>query len=448
MSTYEVEWKDGPIQIDIPDKNLKVDLKTPELPDLGDARNLIAKALENPIGGPPLKDQLKSGDKVALLTADFLDARFGPEENLGAFFLDTLNSYGIPDKDIALVHASGMHGHLAAKHNFGPDLLNRVGNYVEHQPADDSTLTFCGVTARSTGVWVDSQVAEADFIMGVGGCGPSLYGYQGGGGIVLPGCVGRETIRHNHSFIMHPEIFLGWEGNPMKHDVHDAADMVGLRFKIDFAANDVFAGYQRDEWPAAVDYVKKNSMTSMEPADLFIFAPDASEGLLSIYMRIEAACQSTKEDGIVIAVISGSAHPKLGRRPVEESLLDQVVATEEAMSYSGDQTQDDILRHDRDNYAKLELLRLPFDQITKLFLTRAGEPRSIAHVWSHKRAIESRKTFLVTEGIPEEDAEQYGFAYTTNSFDDALSKAFNELDKDAEIAVSLPPDGGFALIEQ
>ena len=26
MSTYEVQWKDGPIQIDIPDKNLKVGL--------------------------------------------------------------------------------------------------------------------------------------------------------------------------------------------------------------------------------------------------------------------------------------------------------------------------------------------------------------------------------------------------------------------------------------
>ena len=448
MSTYEVQWKDGPIQIDIPDKNLKVDLKTPELPDLGEPQDLIAKAIENPIGCPPLKDQLKSGDKVALLTADFLDSRFGPEGNLGSFFLDTLNSYGIPDNDIMLVHASGMHGHLAAQHKFGPDLLNRVGTYVEHQPADDSTLTFCGVTPQSTGVWVDKQVAEADFIMGVGGCGPSLYGYQGGGGIILPGCAGRETVRYNHSFLMHPKVFLGWEDNPMKHDVHDAADMAGLKFKIDFAANNVFAGYQRDEWAVAVDYVKKNGMTPMEPTDLYIFAPDVSESLLSMYMQIEAAYQATREDGVIIAIISGSAHPKLGHRPVEQALQDQVVATEAWMNYSGDLTEADAEHSRRDNHAKLELMKLPFEQICKLIQTRTGEPRSVAHVWSHKRAIEGRKTFLVTEGITEEEAEQFGFAYTTNSFDDALSKAFRELDKDAEIAVSLPPDGGFALIDQ
>jgi len=60
--------------------------------------------------------------------------------------------------------------------------------------------------------------------------------------------------------------------------------------------------------------------------------------------------------------------------------------------------------------------------------------------WSHRRAIECRKTFIVTK-MSEEQAYSYGFAYATRSFDDALTKAFHELGKDARVIVNAPLKG-------
>ena len=57
--------------------------------------------------------------------------------------------------------------------------------------------------------------------------------------------------------------------------------------------------------------------------------------------------------------------------------------------------------------------------------------------WSHCRAIERGRTFIVTE-MSEVQAYSYGFAYATCSFDDVLQKAFGELGGDARIIVNAP----------
>src|SRR5205807_446222 len=173
MPIYTLDWQRGPLTIEVPDRNLQTRIEAPALPILGTPVELVARALDRPIGCPPLEEMVRPGDRVAILVTDYHDHLFG-QEGVGDLILDRLNARG----------------------------------------------------------------------------GPGLYGCQGGGGIVLPGSAGADTIRRNHSMIMTTRTASAWgPGNPQRIDVLDAADLAKLRLKIDFTANAVFAGYPREEWP-------------------------------------------------------------------------------------------------------------------------------------------------------------------------------------------------------
>jgi hypothetical protein len=286
--------------------------------------------------------------------------------------------------------------------------------------------------------------------MGVGGCGPSLYGYQGGGGIILPGVAGADTIRRNHSMIMTTRTSTLWgPGNPMREDVLDAADLGGLRFKIDFTANTVFAGYQREEWPTAVRYLQDSYQVPTEPADVTVFAPGGTGAeLMSMYMQIEHAYLTTRPGGIIIACISASAHEPLSGRPLAETMEEFLYCTRWWVKETGDDNPLHAHWVHRDQACKEELLAHPLSEITRTIVRVQGELRSTTHVWSHRRCLEGIRTFLVTEGVTPEEGALMGFAFVTESFEAALAKALDDLGANASINANLPPKKGVPLVAE
>ncbi len=453
MSAFTIEWESGPLSMEVPDRNLQTVVKTRDLPRLGDRIELLDKALIAPIGCPRLEDGLvERGQKVAMLVTDHQAGAFGPEGGLGTYLLDRLNQAGIPDRDITLVSAPGMHGHAKLSNAIGPELIDRVGLYVENDPDDRGDggpegLTYLGVTARGTPVWVNSAVAAADRVIGLGVCGGSLFGFQGGAGIILPGVTGRDTTRHNHAYIMHPRPMAGWgPGNPQREDVQEAGDMAGLSMKIDFTANTCFAGYHREEWPVAVQYIKDHTMTPVEPeTDIFVLALHRSGGLQgifwSVYAHLQLADISTREGGIVIVVDEGKTHRDQPEpRPLTETLEELELQTTNWMKNSGDYTPDPEAE-ERDSLCMHELMMQPLGMISRVITRRWGETRSATLVWSHKHSLTRKHVFLVTDGIAPELGERWGFAFVTGDFDAALGKAFDELGRDARVVVNAPPGG-------
>jgi lactate racemase len=446
MPTWTLDWKRGPLTIEIPERNLQQRIEAPDLPNLGTPVELVTRALEQPIGPARLEKLVQPGDRVAFLVTDWHDKIVG-QEGVGDLILDRLNEAGVPDRNVTLVHAAGLHGHYLAQQKLGEKLLSRV-RYTEHDPLDESSLCFRGVTKVGTPVYVNRYVAEANFVLGIGGCGPSLYGYQGGGGIILPGTVGADTIRRNHTMIMSTRTASAWwPDNPQREDVLDASDLGGLKFKIDFTANTVFAGYQRDEWPTAVSYVQQQAQVATKPADVTVFAPGGSGSeLMSMYMAIEHADLTTRLGGINIACISASAHEPLSNRPLSETMEEFLYCTKRWTRETSDDNPLHGYWHRRDMVCKEELLAHPLAEITKVIVRMEGEPRSTTHVWSHRRCIERKRTFLVTEGVTPEEGALMGFAFVTNSFDEALSHAYAELGRDLTINVNLPPKKGVPYV--
>jgi nickel-dependent lactate racemase len=446
MPTWTLDWSRGPLTIELPARNVGQAIEPPELPMLGTPVGLVERALERPIGSPRLEELVRSGDRVALLVTDWHDRIVG-QEGVGELILGRLNAAGVPDEKITLVHAAGLHGHHGGRSRFKSVLLERV-RYVEHDPLDEESLVYLGVTKVGTPVWVNRVVADADFVMGIGGCGPSLYGYQGGGGIILPGVAGADTIRRNHAMIMTTRTASLWgPGNPQREDVLDAADLAGLRLKIDFTANTVFAGYQREEWPTAVRYVQEHFQVPTEPADVTVFAPHGSgDELMSMYMQIEHAELTTRPGGIIIACISAAKHEPLSHRPLSETMEEFLYCTRRWSRETGDDNPLHPYWVRRDMVCKEELLANPLPLIARTIVRMEGELRSTTHVWSHRRCLELKRTFLVTEGITPEEGALMGFAYVTDSFEDAWRKAVDELGLDLKANVNLPPRKGVPLV--
>lgn len=436
MAEWTLNWQ----TIAVPDANLRQVVTTREYPARqGEWTDLVKRAIEDPIGSPPLRDLIKPGDRVAILLTDVHDGMFGLKDRVGPWFFDYLNALGVPDERITLIHAAGLHGHGDATERIGPEVLGRV-RYHEHDPLDESCLAFRGATSQGTPVWTNKLAAECDFVVGFGGCGPSLFGFQGGAGIILPGISSADTIRQNHIKIMNSgQIISGtWPGNLQRMDVLDAGDLAGFRFKIDITGNTVFAGYPRDEWPIAVEYVKEHALTRVAPTDIYVYAPATSRELANtLYMQLECGSKIVRPGGIFIVVAEASDHVREPDRPLAATLgeLADMTVQWNRESGPGDPAERAHLRK-RDVVCKEELMRLPLGELSKVVVRKLGEPRSTTMSWSHRRCLEQRRAFLVSAGVSPEEGLAMGFAHVTRSFEEALSKAFAELGRDAGVVVN------------
>ena len=215
----------------------------------------------------------------------------------------------------------------------------------------------------------------------------------------------------------------GWgPGNPQREDVQDAGDLAGFNMKIDFTANTVFAGYHREEWPIAVEYCQTHTMTPVEPADIYIMGIGTSGNLGCLYMKIETAEQVIRENGVVILVCSAHGPALMSRIGQRNVRLQQTIDSTDAWMNNGRtlNTSEDPMA--LDSLARFRLMQLPLSRLAQILTRREGEPRSTCMSWSHRRAIERGRTFIVTE-MAEEQAYSYGFAYATSSFDDGPSKS-------------------------
>ena len=158
-----------------------------------DSDRLIRRALAEPIDSPPLRELVSRGDKVAVVASDCT------RETRSDLFLPTiveeLNSAGVPDRNIAIVIALGIHrGQTGAEHRrlVGNELHERI-RPVDHDPRDRAGLVSYGKTSRGTEVAVNRTVAEADKIVLTGAVSPHYFaGFGGGRKSIMPGACSLE----------------------------------------------------------------------------------------------------------------------------------------------------------------------------------------------------------------------------------------------------------------
>ena len=425
MSTlkhYSIDWNGETRTLSIPRDNVVAEIGMTDLPPLADPWAAIVAALEDPIGCPPLSEALRPGSTVALLTGDrFTDQMLGPWLGLGHQLLDYLNRLGVRDEDVTLVYAPGSHPSPHWRERLGPELLGRV-RAICHDCHDESSLAYLGVTSRCTPLWVNREVVEADFRLGIGEISPNLQGgWCGGGKIILPGVAGWDSIERNHYGVVQEVNTLGLaDGNPMRLDMEEAARMARLDMKLDVLVDRqarivaVYAGEQVAEHRAALPAARRIWMTPLDPADVYVLYPgQGAERHLesSFFIRIEGAELGTREDGVIILALSAAG----GWASSQPSGHQHWLSPERTAA----------------------LFKAGTEEIARTMVRHEANVRTCSILYTARRVLERRKVVLVCDGIAPREAREMGFAHCTPRYEDALALALEERGPDARIAVNV-----------
>lgn len=420
MTDFSVPW-DGEIKkVTVPDNNLENILVMHNRHSLSNPKERLKEILENPSGCEKLVDMLHTGDKVAIASSEYGRDPF--TWLLAPVLEEVLTKSGVADENITLLTAPGTHQNKEqqiknplTKQVFG-SLTNKY-KLVIQDPDEYDNMRFLGVTSHNTPVFVNKIWADADVKIGFGEISPNLLAdYTGGGKIVCPGISSRTTIGANHRLIMMPD-FRKWlmtDKNVVRQDMHEIAKMAGLDFKIDVVINSrreiagIFGGDFIKEYKEGHDFAEKEYGTRIKKkTDIAIwvkpdnFARAQGKNLRrGLHYLLLAADATTKEDGIVIGVFSCKDSHQ-----------------------SGDGK---------------DLMLTPSDQLMWRLATNMKDPHDFCD-WEHRKTLDVKNTFIVSK-FGSETAQKYGAKYATNSFDEAIARAFKEKGKDATISVLIPPD--------
>lgn len=205
-----------------------------------DEQQLLRQALEHPIGTARLRELARPGQKVAIVTSDL--TRPCPSHKLLPSVLAELNAAGVPDADITVIVALGLHRAQTPaelEELLGAEVCRRV-RVLNHDPEQVVRL---GVTSRGTPVEFFRPLVEADLRVCLGNLEFHYFaGFSGGAKALLPGCASRATVNANHALMVQPGAVAGkLEGNPVRADLEEGAAMLGG----DFILNVVVDGHHR-----------------------------------------------------------------------------------------------------------------------------------------------------------------------------------------------------------
>lgn len=214
----------------------------PPVPAAPDPLADIRRALDNPIGSPRLEEIAKQGMEAVILFDDM--QRPTPAYLAMPEILNRLNAAGVPDKRISAVCALGTHPiHTAAQMEtkIGKEAFSRLnGKVFSHDPYSPENVVI-GKTHRGGLVEVNSRVAFADLIIGIGECMPHPNaGFGGGCKIVMPGVSSyRSVADHHFAWMRHRNSRVNMlDGNAFYEEIVDAGRIARLGFKLDFIMNE------------------------------------------------------------------------------------------------------------------------------------------------------------------------------------------------------------------
>jgi hypothetical protein len=193
----------------------------------------LTRALDEPIGGPPLAELVRPGASVAVVVDD--PSRWTPVREALPVVLDRLRALGVHREAITISVGVGRHRAVDAD-----GLRRRVGDAVfdthacYSPPLDDaSQYVDLGTTPEGVPVRVFRPVAEADLRVLVGSVLPHLQaGFGGGSKLIFPGCSHRATLGalHRQGLGGHADAarLLGGDvaSNPMRQAIRHAAALL------------------------------------------------------------------------------------------------------------------------------------------------------------------------------------------------------------------------------
>ncbi len=205
-----VDRWDEPVEISVPASAVVIQAEPkPDYPALEDPVGAIRKALDQPLGMPPLRELVNGKSKVAIAFDDPL--KYGPKYLTVPVLIEELVGAGVERRNITLVSANGTHDKPPKEDFKGfyrglyPVLPDEIVDefwpeqFVNHDANDPKGLVNMGTSRLGDLVEHNRVLVDSDLTIYTGSVFPLIWGGYCGEGVVI-GLASARSIFCHHKF--------------------------------------------------------------------------------------------------------------------------------------------------------------------------------------------------------------------------------------------------------
>jgi len=332
-----------PLEVDAPNVTVVEPRFTPGLPDEAAS---FREAVRSPIGTRPLRDQVRSTDRVAVVIPDI--TRPLPSERLLPWLFAELSH--VPAAQFTIINGTGSH-----RGNTPPELERMVGpevvkkyRIVNHTAHDQKTLLPAGKTADGRPVSMTKEYVEADKRVVLGFIEPHfMAGFSGGYKGIFPAIADIDAITHYHraAVIADPKSTWGvLEGNPTQEQIRRNGALLPLHFCINVTLNKnrqitgFYCGDAIEAHRRGCAFAKESAMVACEKPFPIVVTTNGGypldQNLYQTVKGMSAAAQIIAEGGYILTAARcndgfpshGNFKKLLFEHGTPEAILDTVLA--------------------------------------------------------------------------------------------------------------------------
>ena len=314
--------------VEVPEKNLLAVLVANKMEHELCGAAAVDYALENPIGSRHLKNIIKLGQKVAIITSDI--SRPFPSYDVLPAVLKELNMAGVPDEDITVVFALGSH-----RPHTEEEKQRLAGAYAYRKvrciDSDPNDCVRMGSSSNGTPFDITRSVAEADFRIALGNIEFHYFaGYSGGVKALMPGVSTPAAIQCNHALMVSQDACAGkLVGNPVRQDLEEVLNVCPIHFIVNAVLDEhkhivyAVAGDVITAHRVGCDYLDKMYRKPIpQRADIVLVSQGGAPKDANLYQTQKAldnAKHAVKKGGTIIVI--GACNEGLGSTKFEEWLV-------------------------------------------------------------------------------------------------------------------------------
>ncbi|SHJ17055.1 Nickel-dependent lactate racemase [Geosporobacter subterraneus DSM 17957] len=339
----------------------------------------VKRSLLEPIGSLRLKEIVKAGEKIVIVTSDI--TRPMPSKIVLPLLLEELHKANIPDSDIKIVFALGSHRKHTEeekKYLVGEDIFNRI----ECIDSDAENCIHLGYTSLGTPIDIFKPVVDADRRICLGNIEYHYFaGYSGGTKAIMPGVATREAIQANHSMMVRKDAKAGTlEENPLRRDIDETANILPIDFILNVVLDEkkniikAVAGHYLEAHKEGCKFLDQLYKIKIEhPADIVVVSAGGFPKDINVYQAQKAldnAQHAVRDGGIII--LAASCKEGLGEHTFErwmttsKSLEEMIVNIQQKFELGGHKAAAIAMVHQK---ARIFLVSdLEDDFVRKIFL--------------------------------------------------------------------------------
>ncbi|KJR44240.1 Transcriptional regulator [Desulfosporosinus sp. I2] len=298
------------LSINVPEQTRIVEPNFLELPE--NDHELVLQALRNPIGTRPLKEMVKSTDKVVIVISDI--TRPTPNHKLVPWILEELPH--VPLENVSIINGLGTHRDQTREElveMLGETIVDSV-RIINHHCHEKAELTHLGTSSFGCDVYLNKEYVEADFRIVTGFIEPHFFaGFSGGPKGIMPGIAGIETILTFHNARMIGDPMATWgilDKNPLQEMTREVNNFCKPDFLLNVALNgnkeitNVFAGELAEAHAVGCAYVKEHAMIKCAERYDVVITTNAGypldQNLYQAVKGMDAARMIVKQGGTII----------------------------------------------------------------------------------------------------------------------------------------------------